>query len=230
MMKKILLFVFTLGVVLGLSAPPGYSASLTLAPEIDTYINKASAGTSYGTSDFLFAGKGASSISIYRSFLKFNLSEMPDNSIITNATLELYCSYTTGSGNYYYELHHVADNNVVTNGLTWNTRPTTPEIGPYLDRELISFGTTGLKTWSLLESGIWDFATDLSDDLVSVQLIRSLEYYPGQLAGFRSLEYGGTTYDPRLVIDYTPVPIPTTIFLLGSCLIGLAGVRKKLKK
>ena len=232
-MKKILLFVFTLGVVLGLSAPPGYSAIITLAPEVDTYVSSGSIGTSYGTNTSLNVGIGPNpphNRPKYRSYLKFDLSTILDNSTINNATLELYCYYAT-PGSYNYELHHVANDLGVTNGTTWSNQP--GAASAYLDREYISSDShVGWKSWDLLSvPGAWNFAADLVDGYVSVRLILDPEsaHMPNMVA-FHSMDYSGTSYDPKLVIDYTPVPIPTTIFLLGSCLIGLAGIRKKLKK
>ena len=222
-MKKILLFVFTLVVVLGLSAPPGYSASITLNPIIDTFAYEGEPNTPQSGWEHLFAGRTSHTS---RSFLKFDLISIPDDHFIANATLELFCDIAYGSAN--YKLHHVASDNLVTNGLTWNNQPA---VGSYLDEVTIS--DTGLKSWDLFASGDWNSAADLNDDdgFVSVRLSRLNDLTGTQYAAFHNRNY--TAWDhvpPKLVIDYTPVPIPTTIFLLGSCLIGLAGIRKKLKK
>ena len=41
---------------------------------------------------------------------------------------------------------------------------------------------------------------------------------------------GGTYFDMKLSADVTPVPDPPTVWLLGSGLLGLVGIRKKFRK
>lgn len=211
---------------LGLYAPPAYSTSVTLAPTIDTWVYTLYTGSSFGSEPYLNVGRLSPNYYYYRSFLKFDFGSIPDASVITSAELTLYCNTVRGSQG--YEAHHVASDASIQNTMNWSTQPTTGLT--YLDAEPIS--TTGWKIWDLLDSGSWDYAGDLTDNFFSVRLARSNESaFLSQFAQFYSLENTvGNSYDPFLEIEYEPIPIPASLFLLGSGLIGIVGVRKKIKK
>lgn len=203
---------------------PWIRRHLTLTPTVDTwvytYIND-----SHGSATELNVGRLSPNYYYYRSFLKFDLSSIPNNSTITTADLELCAQTVVGSQN--YEVFYVAGDSSVANTMTWSSQPGVTT--PFLDIELV--GTAGWMTWNLLASGTWNYGNDLADtdNFLSVRISRTNEgTASSQFAQFRSLEYSGTSYDPRLVIEYQPyvIPIPGTVWLLGSSLLGLVGWRR----
>jgi hypothetical protein len=54
--------------------------------------------------------------------------------------------------------------------------------------------------------------------------------YPKMEVMFYDSAIGADWYTSKITIDYTPVPIPPSLLLLGSGLIGFAGLRRKLQK
>ena len=223
-MKKFPLFLL-FSLVLGLAASPVYSA--TIYPTIDSAASTINGGySSFGGYNLIYAGDMHPHYSNYRPYFKFDLSSIPDNHVITSADLQLYCSFVRGAHN--YDLQHVADDAGVANTIYWSSA-VNQSAGTYLGTQYHDI--TGWQNWDLLATGNWDFATDLTDNYLSVRLIQQNESsHLNEFLQFRTIEWTGTSYDPRLVIESTVVPLPTTIFLLGSGLLGLVGLRKKFKK
>jgi len=213
---------------LGLLNSPAYSSPIS--PTVDTFVNDSATSDSYGTSTDLYVGrlKVLTFNSLYRSFLKFDLSSIPDGSTVTSAELKLYCKNPVGSQN--YEAHHVASDSSITDSMTWSSQPS---VGlTFLDTQYISPSDTGWISWNLLSSSNWNYAGDLTDDFFSVRLIRSNETTNVNIyAVFHSMENtSGDTYDPFLEIGYMAVPVPASILLLLSGLAGIAWIRKRLER
>jgi hypothetical protein len=160
---------------------------------------------------------------ICRSFLKFDLTAIPDGSIITKA--DLYLNVHTSDAKRVYTVWHVGDDNSVTNTMTWNTQPLTGLVN--LDGQTVNQQEFIVwHNWNLLASGgAWNYANDLTDNFVSLRITGNetsgIVYFYSYDANFRN---------PYLQIDYQPVPIPATVWLLGAGLIGLRTFKRKFKR
>jgi len=174
--------------------------------------------TGYG----LFVGSQSQTTSYgdMRSYLKFDLSSLPGNRVVTNATLKLYNFYTMATPQQ-VEVHGGTSNAWTASTITWGNQPT--------------FGTTALATTPVQARPTW-YSWDVTsfvnqnstgDNLVSLVLKAQAENGNTNYAAF----YGNyISQTPVLDVTYanaTPTPIPAAAWLLGSGLLGLVGIRRK---
>jgi hypothetical protein len=233
MMKRLFsVLIVSIALLLAILVSPGHGNLVTLYPSVDTYVGTYNVNQSNGGSNLMNVGaQGPTPFRTYRAFLKFDLSGIPDNSILTAAELHLYYS---GGNPDYYSLYHVSADSSITDAMTWATQPTYDSTS--LDGRTVTSTPTRWNTWNLLASGTWPGITpnDLTDNFVSL-LIKGDESTSGPyiLTQLYTLEtLSGHDYDPYLVISYDvqPVPIPGAILLFAPGLAGLIAIRRRFKK
>lgn len=103
----------------------------------------------------------------------------------------------------------------------------------YINEALAYLGSS----MSILYDSTFDseYHEAVGDKIVSDPLtvgVTSLRYAaPSQISGGTTLFYG-TNYEPFLAYEDvgSPIPEPTTMFLMGTGLAGLAGIRRKLRR
>jgi hypothetical protein len=230
-MKIIFKLILIIGLMLGVGASPGLSSTINLTPTLDVYSTPASGSNLPATNSVDLIGGLDYNYPYhqgYRPYFQFNLDAIPDNNIITSATLTLACWYFSGTPTS-FNLYRIASDAAVTPAMTWNTQPAT-DTTP-VDTQWIS--STGSKTWNLLASGQWDFTADLTDNLLSLQLrVADESVNSDTWAKFRSANYNDINYAPLLTLNYEPplppveTPIPSAVWLLGSGLLSLVLWRK----
>ena len=178
----------------------------------------------------------------YWTYLKFDLSAIPANQGVTSVTLNMYNVFgsTYTSPNYNgVRAYYVANDTWNESTLNWNNKSAfnvaTDLVGQNYS---ISFGSTvapRLHQWVLTLT-----PQMLADGVLSIALLEA-PVNPSTLKAashkYASKEFvlaadGSTNWDPYLSVNYTPapVPIPAAAWLLGTGLLGLVGVRRRMRK
>lgn len=220
-----------------LGASPVGATTVTLTPIDDTFVYSLAPTTNYGSEPGLASGKIQSghTLHLWTSFLKFDLSSIPDNLTVTGATLHMY--QFNGAGflrNTGTDAAHVADDSWTEGTLTWNNQPVD---GAILGSSPDNANYRGWSLWDLLATGNWDPAADLSDNLLSLaisdqpgssshnwcskesDLVNCLA--PGETGPVGSLR--------RPYLEITTVPLPAAVWLFGCGLVSLTGMASRMK-
>lgn len=219
------------------------AATLTLAPTDDSFVYSFQPDTNYGTNPGLAGGGVFNGAEQYVSFLRFDLSAVPASQTVTAASLNLFQFLGGGFAPIGASVYRVANDTWSEETVTWNTAPAA--LGTDLnDATRIgandNAGTTyrGWSSWDLLANGSWDVTTDLADGILSVA-VYSDAFRGTQTHNWCSKE---STVDNCLIIgvesapvadlrrpylELTVVPLPGTLWLVGSGLIGLSALARQ---
>jgi hypothetical protein len=197
----------------------------------DTYVSKASPATNYGTSTVSLAGQGTSysSASIYRAFIKFNLTGSVvynASNVATVSSLSTYYRYHLdgSSETSNYRLYSVEDQPWVETTPTWNVQPT---LNTYLD---VSPTQTGLLdhahawitfTGTELDSYITAWIRNSSYKNISFGIIGDESTYPVSIYHYLEIhpKEVGSGYE-ILAFDYSIVTTTTTTTLATTTSSG----------
>jgi len=148
-----------------------------------------------------------------RILIEFDISSIPEGSTINSAELQLYCSLADGPERtlVFQRINETWSETVVT----WNNQPTVAS-GSVLNDAPQSVGWYNFSVgWysHLLRNIVQD-----ARDAGSTCGVRIKDYvetdftYPNvRVSQFRSKEYAGTEYDPKLKVVYTPPPVYITL-------------------
>jgi len=184
-----------------LNPPLTYASTqyVTLQPGvtgIDTGIESFFPASNYAP--LPYTGIGNSATTIVRTYIKFSLSSIPADAIVTDADLKLYQYSTNGTDNFTIELLKI-NNSWGESTICWDLMPTLSS-----DPIISSSITAGATTWNS-----WDI-----DDLVQAWLDGGIANYGAVLkdtnessgntiAYFYTSDYTtDTTKCPKLEIDY----------------------------
>jgi hypothetical protein len=205
-------------------------------PTADTTIIQGAASSSYGSATTMLAGYGHSGClgwdaKVTRSLVKFDLSDIPQGTTISEAKLYLYlagtCYYTGHSQPRTVTLYrNTAD---FSSSTTWNSRPSFSEAAGAAS---VSVTTGGYKAFNVTTAvRRWINGTRVNYGFT----VRGPETSGSEFAllEFATLNASGTSYDPYLQITYpgmdASVEIPASEELLtpdafGPTFIGAPGI------
>lgn len=218
-----------------LGTSPVGAATVMLTPVDDSYVYSVVPTANYGSEAGLASGDivSGNSLHLWTSFLKFDLSAIPDNLTITGATLHMYqvngAGYirTTGTN-----AAHVADDSWTEGTLTWNSQPA---IGAVLGSSPDTADHRGWSQWDLLATGQWDSTAELADNFLSL----AVSEQPGSSSHnwcskesdlMNCLSPGETGPVASLrqpYLEITTVPLPAAFWLFSGGLVALSGMARR---
>ena len=181
-------------------------AQIIIQPcSLDTYISEQNPTTSYGTATGLWLN-GYSASFRSRILLKYDLSTIPSNAIISAAVIGLYCSTDGQSGAITVNAYRVF--RAWTNSATWNSYGGGSWTGAGCndttdDRSGTSMGSASFDGtgWKSLSLGLTEFKY-LRDSNNGLILIGTVAGADGDDAYYSS--ENGSASKPKLTVTYVP--------------------------
>lgn len=220
--------------------PQLHATTLSLTPIADAAIYEESSGaTANGAGEFLLAGRtNQASQSRRRSLLQFDLGALPPDAIITAASLQLFL-FQVNTAPTDISLHRVtspwtagpsdpASNEsaglaAAIGDVTWQFSQFDQSVwstpGGDANAEpsaTVAIGTiSGFHTWTSPDLAADVAAWHATPDTNRGWLLRDAESTPQTAKRFASADHTDPLLHPRLVIEYTPIPEPSTSILLS---------------
>ncbi len=182
--------------------------TITLTPTDDTFIHRHT--RSDGAEEFLdevngeredlfvhhhYVGAGVSSWTERHPLLKFNIPQSILNSNITNAELQLYGDFMTGSLSDFRIYIHKLNSDWTEESATW--RNAHGKIGEqlfYIPLDILDYDFQNPN--KLFKINLTPYIQNIPHGIAITSTVSGLNLH--------SKEYPGEQYDPKLVIDYTP--------------------------
>ena len=218
--------ILLMGLIFFVGKENSHAAVYTVSPDSDAYVRQNAPNAINGLGKYLFATTYITGQQIIEHiYFKFYLGDIPEYETISGAVLNLYPIYSQGS---WINLNHIGDDSWNESEISWNNRPDSGNTGSLLSEDYVGNAGSWLSL-DLMASGDWNYQADQEDSFLSMML--SLEEQSQGTAIFCSKEHFAP-YMPYLTVTtintpvINPVPIPSTAWLLFSCLIVMVRIRK----
>lgn len=195
--------VTTLLAVAALSAPALASTTVTLTPVADSYVTPDAPDANFGNHGTFIVNRGYA-----ESYLRFDLSSLPANAVITAASLSAlaYDGYAYGGdGNVYTSF--VADDSWREMGITWNNRPT-PAATP-VGEWFLWYDFTPVDKWGINSNAA--LIPVVQGELAGDKQVSFRLHSPGYKTRYRSREVTNAAQRPALTLTYELAPVTTVL-------------------
>jgi hypothetical protein len=173
------------------------AATATLNPTDDSYVMETQPNDNFGNGNYGFVGSYDNGV-LYGTLL-FDLS--PYSGVTVNdASLQLYIAHSDGTflpnNPWIARLSGSWDEGTIT----WNNQPGWDEWYYTADAPpMFDWWDIDITTWTIA----WvNGSHDNYGAFLGAESLGAADWF-----GYRTKEYSGTTYDPRLELDYTPTSI-----------------------
>ena len=177
-------------------SPINASSTTSLEPVADSFVKEGYPSSNYGSNDELYLG-WSSSGGHYYTYVKFDLSSIPEGSTIVSAKLKLYVTYTAGSiaGRTAKAYRVTEDWN--ESDITWNNKPNNS------DTETSSAQIPSDNNWIEFDvkADVQGFVDNDYDNYGWV--IKCSDCQSNDYLRFASREYSENDKHPILEIEYT---------------------------
>ena len=224
-MRELLVFVIGMIFLFSVSILSAEAKILTYYPTDDTFVVADEPDKNFDGNGLELSDSYPNRPRFKRIYLKFDLSDL-SGMTITSATLYLYLDkFYSHYDEDFVNLHRVTEHDWNERTLTWNNQP---------DNNLVYITTTKVylytwgggewKTWRGLESLVQGWVEGEYPNY-GIMLECDSDSVYNEIAYFTFNDNESEINRPYLKIE--AVPLPSTLFLFGSGLIGLAVIRQK---
>lgn len=173
-----------------------FGPPVTLYPTDDTRVGSIAPNTPAGAYANLWVYPYRGSNDAHRTLLKFNLSAIPIDAVVTLATLRIYCLSETGVG-IDNEVRSVDDDTWLEATATWNNQPDHGDVLDTVTKEEIVGGA-----WVEWDVTSFVAAEVAGDQVASFKVLSTPETETASVGtNYHSKEYDG--YDPELYVEWT---------------------------
>ncbi len=175
------------------------SYSVRLYPSDDSWVEAEYPNDNHGSDTSL---RVKSDSRTRRSYLKFDLSSIPEGKTVTSVRLYLYCTYSDASPSVEVYVHETGDG-WNEGSITWNNAPA---VGSLITSTTI-YGTGQFYCWDITPYGQAEYLGDkILSVVVKLLLDDPSQNNPNLSRYFASKEYSNTAKDPYLEVVYEDTP------------------------
>ena len=207
------------GSAIALTATAGANApTLTLAPVADAQVSSVNAGTNFGTATNIFIQSATTGFGNERGWLRFDLSTLPANAVITSASLEMYCWKATGAS-LATEVH---GGSIDTWGETTINYGNQPAFGPTLATQTLQAGNINVwYDWDVTSYVQTKFSGNKLVSLLVKPTTEGSTASPAPSYGFDAKEFGSNAPVLRVTTQVAGATVAQTEFFYRYSVDGV---------